>query len=630
MLRAPCAPALASLLVALPSLAFGASSPRAPDVAAAPLRQEAPVERFAGSVTVIGREEIERRGWQTLPELLREVPGVHVAQSGGPGKQTSVFTRGTESDHTLVLLDGMKISDPSNPGGTFDPAHFLLKDVERVEIVRGPQGSLWGADALGGVIHIVTRRGEGRARLAAEAEAGAFGTTRFATGIYGGDARVDYSLGFNSLHTRGITAASHDFLGGHERDGYDNRTLSGRLGARLSDAVGVGLIGRFIDTENELDPFFESRTNRGSTRQLLTRGETEVDLWGGRWSHRLAATYVDHDRKDQDDDAGLASSLSTHDGARFELEWLQDLDLAPGQVATFGLETEEERIESRSRSPFGDSSAKANARTTSAFLQHRFELLGGRVFGAAGGRLDHHEDYGSEPTARISLGTRLPRLETLLKGSYGTGFRPPTLFDLFGRSAFFVGNRNLDPERSGGFELGVEQPLLEGRVRVGTTYFNQRVRDLIEFRFGNPSTLVNVDRARIDGIESFVSLELIERLHVRLDHTYLSAEDDESGEDLLRRPAHTLRALLEVRPVDAITLGVSVLQVGRRKDIHPVNFSRFTTGEYRLWNLFGSLRLTDRLRIFGRIDNLLDEEYDDPAGFESPGIAGYLGIGVEL
>jgi vitamin B12 transporter len=608
-----------------------------PSVASAPRRMEVPVEQVAGSITVIYRDEIERRQLRTLPDVLRTVPGVKIAQAGGVGKQTSIFTRGTESNHTLVLLDGIDISDPSLPGGTYDPAHLLTENLERIEVMRGPMSSLYGSDAVGGVINLVTRKGSGKPRFTAWAEYGSFKTVQQSTSVQGSNDRVNYALNFTTLHTRGETQLSED-LGGDERDGYDNTTVSGRIGFTPTRQTELTLVGRYVDTEGDLDPFLDDPDAEDDTSQLFLRSEGRLELLGGKWQQRLGVGYTDYDRDNSNDpdDVDPERSRSSNDGTRLKVDWQHDFLVGRSHVVTLGAETERETIDSSfsSESPFSlfDSGSDESLRTSAVFLQEQFSSALG-FFGAAGLRLEDNEEFGSELTYRVAAGYADSRFGTRVHASIATAFKAPSLEDLYGSSTFtsfgftsiFNGNPDLDPEKSRGWEIGIEQPLFGERVRLGSTYFQNRVRDLIQVT-SDFTTLENVGRAKTDGFESFVSLELGDRLLARIDHTYVSAEDRDTGQDLLRRPAHTLNSRLEVVPIPKATLSLDVQYVGPRKDVDPVTFERISVGGYTVVDTAASYDVNANWRIFGRLDNLFDREYRDPAGFQSSGFAGFIGL----
>ena len=608
------------------SAALGVDADALPPVASAPLRREVPVDRIAGSVTVIDRSEIERRQLRTLPDALAEVPGLQVVQTGGRGKQTSIFTRGTNSNHTLILLDGIELSDPSASGGVFDSADFALDAIERVEVVRGPQSTSYGSDAIGGVINLVTRRGRGPLRVSGRVEAGAFGSFEQAVGLSGGSDALDYQLTFSNFHTRGETVLDDD-LGGHERDAYDNRTLSARLGSAIGDLGRVELIGRFVDTENELDLSGDDPDSRGSTRQLFLRAQGSTELYDGRVRPRVAVSYTDHDRRVTDRSAfSGAATADTFDGGRLKLELLSDVAIADGHVTTLGVETERETVDQLFSGLPGDGSV----RTSAAFLQHQIDL-DGRIVGSLGTRLEHHDEFGSELTYRAAIAYVDPTLGTRLHATIGTGFKAPSLADqLFSP---FGGNLDLDPERTRGFEVGVDQPLLDGRLFVGSTYFQNRTRDLISFTLLSSDPVAfglrNVARAKADGFESFVDVRL-DGLRIRIDHTYTMSEDRDTSAELLRRASHNVRARVEMRPLDRLTLTASGQYVGKRKDIDFVTFGRKTLGGYSVARFTASYEVRPGLVLFGRLENAFDKDFQNPDGFENPGLAGYVGVSTSF
>jgi vitamin B12 transporter len=604
-----------------------------------PNRMETPVEQVTGSVTVIGRAEIERRGWRTLPEALSEVPGLGVVQLGGPGGQTSLFTRGTESDHTLILVDGMEISDPANPGTVFDAAHLLTEGIERIEVLRGPQSTLYGSHALGGVVNVITRRGEGEPGASGWTEFGGMGSSQLGLRTYGTSEGTRWSLGYGQLHTRGISARDEE-LGGSERDGYDNRSLDGRFDVDLDDGLGLQFSGRLIDSELELDAFADDESYLADTRQLLLRAEGHAALADGLWHPRLAISLADHDRQDHNRADPISSEVarSSFDGRRTKLEWLNDLYFTRDQVLTLGAESERESMQSRddyASAGFTSNSRVHDAARTNALFAHHQLLFGDRIVATLGVRADDHEEFGSALTYRAGAAYALPRTNTRLRASLGTGFKAPSLTDLYGNSSLdfggfpsrFLGNPELDPERSRGWEIGIEQPLAGDRLRLGTAYFSNRIRDLIEFAFlpSGDSTLQNVSSARTHGFESFAAFALAPRLSLRIDHTALVAEDDD-GEDLKRRPGHQLSARLELSPLDRVTLSLGARYVGEREDFDFNTGADRTLDDYTVAGIAASWEPRKGLRIFGRIDNLFDRDYDDPHGYESRPFTGYVGV----
>lgn len=611
-----------------------------PEIALAPRRLETPIEQVAGSVTIIGREEIERKQKRTVAELLEEVPGLNVVQLGGLGKQTSVFTRGSESNHTLVLLDGIEITDPSLPGGSFDYAHLLTQNVERIEVLRGPQSALYGSDAIGGVINIVSRRGGGPPGVETWSEAGAFNTFQHTVGAHGSGRRAHYSFGYSHLRTRGFNTTP-DRLDGGDEDNYTNGSLSTRLGWQPTDDLALGLAGHLIDTQNEGDDFAADDPDLdGETRQLFLRGELRHDSFDGRWTQKLGIGLTDHDRNDTDRPNPLDpnSSNTSHSGRRLKLDWQSDLRLSKHHALTAGVETERETVDSRSefRSKYPSFVSRVNesGRSSAVWMQEQFGFAD-RLFGSVGVRLDHHDEFGSHTTYRGGI-VYLHDTGTKIRGSIATGFKAPGFDELFGAARVggfpaVVPNADLDPEKSVGWEVGLEQDLLAGRVRLGTTFFRTKIRNLIESVFDPVlfvSSMRNLNRAEIQGFESFLHAQLDERLWIRLDHSYLSAENDETNEDLRRRPKHKITARIEGRPIPETTLSLGAIYIGPRKEMDFTVFPspRVTRGGYTVVNLAATYDLSSRWTLFGRIDNLFDRKYEDVLTYAAPKFSGYAGV----
>lgn len=611
---------LTAALLPAPGLADAADAQDAlPEVASAPRRMEIPVERVAGSITVITREEIERRQWRTLVDVLKFVPGVNVVQNGGPGKKTSIFTRGTNSNHTKVLLDGIDISDPSTPTGAVDLAHLLTENLERIEVMRGPMSTLYGSEAVGGIINLVTRRGHGKPGIAVWGEAGGYNSAQQETSLYGshrfGDRKADWSIGYSTLHTGGFHVLADD-SSGQERDGYDNSTLSGRLTFEPTETLELNFVGRYIDTENEIDLSGDSPDDISDTQQVFLRSQASREFWNGNWKSRLGLSYTDHHRETK----GVFHG--SFDGSRLAVDWLNDFYIGDHHVVTLGAETKRDSIDSSSPSSgFG-----ADARSSAALIQEQFSY--GNWFGTASGRLQDHEDFGSALTYRAASGYVHPQFGTRVHASIGTSFKAPSLDQLYGAypdPVFpFFGNPDLEPEKSQGLEFGIEQPFWGDRIRAGVTYFQNRIRSLIQFKFQplpDSSTLENIARAETKGFESFVLLQLSDRFYARADWTYLSAKDEENGQDLMLRPKNTFDVRVEGRPLRDATVTLGVRYVGAREDRGDVTLSGYT-----IVDLAGNYQLNRYFKLFARIDNLFDREYQDPDGYEQEGFNCFAGL----
>lgn len=600
-------------------------------------RVETPPEEIGSSVTVISRQEIEESGKESVGELLREVPGLDVVRGGGPGQTTSVFMRGAESDHTLVLIDGIEANDPISPARAFDWAHLTTDNVERIEIIRGPQSTIYGSDAIGGVINIITKKGTGRLGGSLTAEAGSFDTYSESLSLNGATGPLSYALNVSRYDTNGISAADTDAAGNTEEDGYENTTFSGRLTYSPQDNFDLDLSVRYTDAVAELDngggAFMDDPNYLLDTEELFTRLQGRLRLLDGRWEQKLGVAFTDYDRRDDNkvDPAHPVDLVrSKYLGEILKFDWQHDFHLSESNTVTLGLETEEEKGRSRyySESAFGPFTAvqpERDARTNSVYLQDQLEVVR-NLFATLGVRVDDHDRFGSETTYRAAFAYLIEETDTRLKGSYGTGFKAPTIYQLFDPTS---GNANLDPEESTGWDVGFEQSLMDRRLTFGATYFQNDFEDLIDWVPTGPwtGTFMNVDEAESHGVEAFVEFRATENLSLHANCTHQDTEDKETGQDLLRRPDRkgTVGATYRF-PSNRARVSVDLTYIGARDDMDFSTWpaARVELDSYALVTLSGSYDVTDSFQLFGRVENLLDDDYQEIKGFGAPPI-GFFG-----
>lgn len=619
-----------------------------PEIVVTATRLPTPTEQVASSLTVITGAELARKQQRTLDDALTDVPGLYIARSGAFGKSSRIFMRGAESRHVLVLIDGAEIGDPASPDGAFEFQHLLTDDIERIEILRGPNAALYGSDAIGGVINIITKRGRGPLALHGRVEGGSFSTFNQAAGLSGSTNGFDYAFDVGHFRSEGISITPARLRGGGsaEEDGYDNLTLSTRLGAKPAENLEFRLNARYGRSASKLDTEPEDPNSEEHTRQLFARGEAKLSLFDGRLTQTLGAALTDYRRRDEDlpDAADLANvnfghsiSAARFDSQKQKLDWQGTLHLSEEHALTLGAETENESADTASvfTSFFGgfpsvfSSATVAEARTNAAFAQVS-SAFADRLFATLSLRRDEHENFPGETTWRVAPAYLLRETDTKFKGAYGTGFRAPTLFQLFGRSylgtfGIFSGNPNLKPETSTGWEAGFEQGLFDDRIRFGGVYFANDIEDLIVFT-GDFSTLENRARAKIQGVESFAEVRLLENLNVRADHTWLEAVDATTQRDLLRRPQHKASVALEWQATGDLSFDLGALYIGHRADVDAVTFATKRLGGHTVVNFAVNYQINPSLGVFGRVDNVLDRKFEDPDGFAQPGIAGFAGI----
>ena len=585
------------------------------DVVVTATRAEQDRRDTGQAVTIIDRDEIERRQTVVITDLLATTPGVTVTRNGSIGGLTAVRIRGAEDAQTLVVIDGVRVNDPSSPGGAFDFANLLSSSVERIEVLRGPNSVPWGSQAIGGVVNVITATppAEG-VRARANAEYGYADQLFASAGVQGGRGALTGSLTGGYLRTDGISAAAS----GTERDGYRQYGANGRLGLEIADGVGLDLRGYYADSRAELDGFpaptfaLADTPDFSKAQELYGYAGLRADLADGRLRNRVAFTIADINRDN------LGGDFEFFGRGRSErYEYQGDFRLSDAVRVVAGVEHEDSR--------FTDGDAAASVGVTSAYGQAI--LKPDRRLTVTGGvRYDDHETFGSETTVGADAALALDG-GTTVRASYGEGFKAPTLFQLFGG---FIGNAALVPERARNYGAGVEQAFLDGRGRVGVTYFRRRTRDQIDFDLGT-FTYLNIARTRAEGVEVELALRPVDALTVAANYSYIDSRNRSPGanfgNDLARRPRHSVSVVADYRLSFGLGVGATVTHVGDSFD-DPGNLVRLDG--YVLASLRAELPLGERLALYGRVENLFDEDYRTVAGYGTFGRAAYGGVRVRL
>jgi vitamin B12 transporter len=585
-----------------------------------------PEVQVASSISVVTADEIADRQIQTLPDLLQQVPGLNVVQSGGPGGQTSVFMRGTNSNHTKVLVDGIDVSDPSSPAGTFDFGPFLTQDIQKVEVLRGPQSGLYGSDAIGGVINILTKSGAGPAQFNAGAEAGSFDTFNQTAGVSGSADWFHYAANIEHAHSGATPVTPLDLLAPGERriDDYDdNLTASTKLGFDVTDHFDLGLVARYTDShlrltgENEENfpvDFPDSAQSTDDTRQYYARATGHLTAFDGGLEQWLGVGFSDIKSYETSPDMPESDFF----GERVKFDWQGNIRLATDEKLVLGAEHQHDEM----TVPI---SAGTTIDSGYAELQSSFSDA---LFDTVSVRYDDNDRFGGKMTYRVAPAFVIQDTGTKLKASLGTGFKAPTLSQLY--QSFpdfdFFANPNLKPESSLGYDLGFEQSVLGDTVRFGATFFRNNIKNLIADNAEFTSD-VNVGRAVTEGAESFVSYQPMQELTVRLDYTYTQATDEILHQELLRRPKHKGTLNAAWRATARLSLNATVLAVSSWIDGNrDFSIERLTAPGYTIVDLAASYELTRNWSLTGRINNLFNRHYEDPVGFLQPSVGAFAGI----
>jgi vitamin B12 transporter len=586
-----------------------------------------PIEQVASSVTVITAKDIERDQRRTVPDALATVPGLNVVQSGGPGGLTSVFMRGTNANHTKVLIDGIDASDPSNPARVFDLGQLLTADIQQIEVLRGPQSGLYGADAIGGVISIITKKGEGPPRATGMIEGGSFGTFNQTAALSGAQDRINYAFNVAHFRSTDTPVTPLELLPPGQKaigNNYDNMTYSTKLGADVSENLTLNGVARYTDatlrftTDSGFPSFPNAAQSTQIVHQFLTRGEAVWSVLDGRIKNYFGVNYTNQWNSNISP-GDAAPTITT--GDRVKYDWHSVAQLAPFHKVIIGAEQETETLQTATLS------AQNVNRAGYVELQSQFA---DRLFLVENLRQDDNDRFGTHPTFRLAPAVIVPVTETKFKGSYGTGFKAPTLSQLFVSfpEFFFFANPNVKPEESTGYDAGFEQPIFNDRVRFGSTYFHNDITNLIAPN-ASFTTNINIGRATTEGTENFVAATITDRIRVRANYTFTRTVDATTGLELLRRPKDKWTANVIWNPIDPLTISATVLHTGSFVDGNrDFSIPRLLAPAYTIVNVAADYVITDQVKVFGRVDNLFNVHYQNPTGFLQPSLGVFAGVRV--
>ena len=635
-----------AVLVAAPAAALAQPAPTAPPPAPAPAppaapeapeprrvdplvisatKIETPREQIAASVSVITEEDFQTYHYPSVDEALRNVPGLDIRRSGGFGKTSAVSIRGANANQVQILVDGVRVKSPTL--GQLDLSDLSPDLIDRIEVIRGPQSTLYGADAIGGVVHIITKRGKGPFSATVQQEVGNRDTLRSVATVQGAWKLFDYAASASHLESNGQ----------FKNDGTSTEAANLQLGLSLPWETRIGFTLRWNRNDTDLpvkficcgplpvQPFIDSNAQQQSETTVMSLdARTRPFPW---WESRARISRYRNTVGFQDAmDQGYAfdfPSFALISVERREAEWVNAFHVGKWSTSTLGLE--HRREEGTNRSNTGVFAGRTE--THALFFEQQFRLWD-RLFLSAGFRVEDHSVFGTETTERGGVAFVIRETGTRLHGSAGSGFRAPTLNDLF-----FPGfsNAKLLPEHSFSWDLGVEQKLWKDRVRLGLTFFSNEFDNLIRFV---PTTafpfvaVVNVARARTAGIEVTAEADLLPNLVAFVNYTYTDSEDLALDKPLVREPRHRWHAGLTWEPIARLSLWAQVHASTRQFESSVVGYNRGHTrvdlgGTWRAIQRAGWLESLD---VIARIQNALNEDYAEVRGFPALGIQALVGL----
>jgi len=612
------------------------------DIVVTATRTEAGLDQVGGtSLSVITAEELEDRQVQTLADALRSVPGIQLSSKGGMGTISKVFIRGADSKNTLLMIDGVMANDTSETNRGANLANISLENIERIEVIRGPMSVLYGSNATAGVINIITRSGTGDVGGYVGGEAGTYNTSKGYAGLNGAVGKVGFSLAASHLETDGYSLANADnnsipHAGNtSEDDGWSQTSASGKIDIDITENTSLNVVTRYTEAEMDIDDYnfyagyvvdnminpSGMKKQREESERLFGKIELSNKILDDRFESVLGYKFTRQDRDTYSADGDFSYGYV---GDSDEWSWQGNLSLTQLSNLSFGANLFNEEFDST----FSNSAEEA--RTVSYWGQFQFVYAGLDV--VSGIRYDDHEEFGGKTTWRIAPAYTFASTGTILRGVYATGFRTPSLYELYSD----YGDKSLDPEESTSWEVGLSQSMFNNAFECGVTYFWMEFED----RIGWDSTRVIPGQAwpggyaqmkgenNTSGTEVFVTWHATHDLDMRLDYTYTDTEK-EDGSRMELRPLNQIHAGVNYTPGEKVGLNLDAYWVDERKTVASAKDMNGTSVEvlddYFLVNIAANYDLTDALRIYARVDNLLDEHYEEAWSYATPGQSFYAG-----
>ncbi len=598
-----------------PVVASAQDGSAAPDIVVQGTKTGTPLDQLTGAVTIIDEAAIRDMRVPTVLEVLRQVEGLDVVQSGGPGGQTSLFLRGGNSNHVLVLIDGVKVNSPTT--GAFDMANLTVDQIERIEVLRGAQSPLYGSEAVAGVVNVITKRAAQPDHDSVTIEGGAYRTWRGALTHSGRGPVWDRAFALSRWTSRGISRADED-LGNTEPDGYANTSFSMKLGR----AAGVGgradLTLRLTDATADFDDAYPAPTFALSDSPAKSRdkaavaGLTIAAPLSARWDHRLTIGWS----RDHGTTMNGTFGDTDIDAQSRQVDWQHTLGIGADNLLSVGYEYQNR---------LADITGAGEHRlvTNAVYVQDQLAAFD-PLFITIGGRTDDNNQFGRHNTYKAGASLKLASWRSRVFGNYATGFRGPTLNDLYYPG---FSNPNLRPEESTGYEAGISLDAIPGAVTVQATRFRTDYDDLIAL----DSLFIpqNIATAEASGFELSGSWTVSPRSTITGNYTVTDATNGATGDRLLRRPHNKGNVVWTFHPDETSDLRIDYRCVGSRLDTTD-GVTILTLPHYSLVNLAASERMSVATEVFIRIDNFLNKNYEEVSGYGTPGRSFFAGLTTQF
>ena len=572
-------------------------------------RLDQTMTEIGSSVSVITRDDLEELGVDFALDAIATAPGVTVNQNGAFGGNASVRIRGASNDQTLVLIDGVPVNDPTGTGGGYNFAYLDTNTIERIEVLKGPQSTLWGSDAIGGVVSITTKRPTEGLSGTVFGEYGSFNTLRGGASISNANEIGDFRLAATGLTTDGISKAD-EANGNSEDDGYDSQTVSAKGGLNLPASVRLETSLMWSDAESEYDSYAFGAQGSVADGDEVTNSETlsgnitlKAPLFDGRLENLVQIGYADIERENTSN--GVQSYFT--EGDRVLFRYQGTFAINDTNTLAFGTEREE------------TSANEQESSIDSLFALYEFKPVDSLTL-TGGIRVDDHETFGSETTGRVAAAWTATDQLTF-KASWGQGFKAPSIFQSTYICTFCgltAPNTNLKAETSEAYDIGVQWQSADERIVLGATLFDQETENMIDFSY--TAGYDNIALVDSQGVELTGAYAINNWLGIAASYTFIDSEDG-NGNALARLPESTGHISASFDPDGPFSGAVLVRYNGEEANTDGSELDSWTRVD-----LTGSYDLNDTVEIYGRIENLLDEEYQQILGYGTPGLSGSVGV----
>ncbi len=593
-------------------------------------RTEIDKQETGTSLTVITAEDLEKSGKINLVEVLTEVPGIAVNRNSVYGGQAGVYIRGSATGNTLVMIDGVEVNDPSHMSRAFDFSNLMLENIERIEILRGPQSTLYGSDATGGVINIITKRGKGDPEITLLFEAGSHKSFREGLSVSGSTEKSYYSFSASHMSSDGISKSAKAEGADKEPDddAYRNITISSRLGTTVLEDSTIEFNFRYFDVETDLDegayaddPNYEYYSKNISGGVKFRQPLTE---W---WEHNIGISYMNQLRRTRNEVDEISSSMFNewYEGNNRKGVWQHNFNIGKIDTLTMGFEIENEKGSFLSYADYGGGYGatvsnldEKKVQTLSYYLQNHLKLFD-ILFVTLGGRVDDHKEFGTHASYKASVSYIVPVTETQIRGNLGTGFKAPSIYQLYDT---IYGSRDLEPEKNKSYDAGVSQKLLDDMISFGITFFQSEYTNMLDFdsatyKYGN------IGEVEIKGIEGEITVQPLEILKISYVQSYMKTLDKEKDDELYKRPRYHTSLNVNLIPIEKLNINLSALYMGGRTDKYydPATWASEDKklDAYIKFDLFASYSFIEYLQVYCKVENLANGEFKNLRKMEIPG-----------